>query len=282
MTELIRIRHMTADDLPLGMRLKDEAGWNQTEADWHRFLELGPEGCFVAELGGRPVGTVAACALGPVGWIAMVLVDAPVRRRGIGSRLVEHALDWLGRQGVGTVRLDATPLGRPVYERLGFLSDYELARWEGTVPERSPAPGVRLATPEDLEAVIALDRQITATDRARLIRILARQQPEGLRVVAAGEQLLGYLAFRPGSRAVQVGPGVALDQRAGRALGDAVGAACAGRRVYIDVPKANLAASRWAQLRGLVAQRDLTRMSLGRRIPDRPAHLWASSGPENG
>jgi len=279
---MIRLRRMTADDLPLGMRLKDQAGWNQIEADWHRFLELGPEGCFVADLDGRPVGTAATCVLGSVGWIAMVLVDASVRHRGIGTRLVEHALDSLNRQGVRTVRLDATPLGRPIYQRLGFLPDYELVRWEGSAPERLPPAGVRPATPEQLDAVIALDGQITATDRAALIRILARQQPEALRVFAPKEKLLGYLTFRPGWRAVQVGPGVALDEQAGRTLGDAVLASCAGRRVFVDVPKANLAATRWAQTTGLVVQRELTRMSLGQRIRDQPARLWASSGPESG
>ena len=273
---------MTADDLPLGMRLKDEAGWNQTEADWHRFLELGPEGCFVAELDGRPVGTVATCALDAIGWIAMLLVDGSVRRRGIGRRLLEHAVDWLHRQGVRTVRLDATPLGRPIYQRLGFQPDYELTRWEGTAAAGPSPPGVRPATPDEIDAVIALDTGVTATHRARLIRILARQQPDALRVLAGEGRLLGYLAFRPGSRAVQVGPGVAVDERAGLALGDAVLAACAGRRVFLDVPKPNLAATRWAQAKGLVVQRELTRMSLGQRIHDRPASLWASSGPENG
>ena len=29
MTTVIRIRPMTAEDLPLGMRLKSQAGWNQ-------------------------------------------------------------------------------------------------------------------------------------------------------------------------------------------------------------------------------------------------------------
>ena len=44
---------MTVDDIPEAMRLKDLAGWNQTAADWERFLSAGPEGCFVAEREGR-------------------------------------------------------------------------------------------------------------------------------------------------------------------------------------------------------------------------------------
>ena len=53
--------------------------------DWRRFLALQPDGCFVAECDGRPAGTTVACIFGQVGWIAMVLVDASFRGRGIAT-----------------------------------------------------------------------------------------------------------------------------------------------------------------------------------------------------
>ena len=124
----MRIRPMTGADLPLGMRLKAQAGWNQTEADWRRFLHLQPDGCFVAELDGTAVGTTAAFVFGPVAWVAMVLVDEAVRGRGVGTALMRHALAFLDGRGVRSVRLDATPLGRPIYEKLGFVAEYKIGR----------------------------------------------------------------------------------------------------------------------------------------------------------
>src|SRR5262245_6183131 len=121
---VIRIRRMTAADLSLGMRLKAANGWNQTEADWRRYLDLGGEGCVVAELDGEPVGTTATCVVGTVAWIAMVLVDAEVRGRGIGKALMSHALEHLDRRGIACLRLDATPLGQPLYEKLGFQAEF--------------------------------------------------------------------------------------------------------------------------------------------------------------
>ena len=50
----------------------------------------------------------------------MVLVDESMRQHGIGTALVEQAVEVLDRRGAETVRLDATPLGKPLYERLGF------------------------------------------------------------------------------------------------------------------------------------------------------------------
>ena len=47
---MIRLRLMTGDDVPAGLALSRQAGWNQTEADWRRALALQPDGCFVASV----------------------------------------------------------------------------------------------------------------------------------------------------------------------------------------------------------------------------------------
>ena len=236
--EMIAIRLMTAADIPLGMHLKDQAGWNQTEADWRRLLALDPEGCFVAELDGRAVGTTATTLFGPVGWISMVLVDASVRRLGIGTRLMAHALAYLDRAGAKTVRLDATPLGRPVYEKLGFVADYELARWEGAasgplppatittrIGEVRPAPqgGVpRPVTADSLAAISALDLAATGTQRRPLIERLHKEHCGAFRVSVAGGGAIAYGAWRTGSRAVQVGPLVARRRASAQTIGDTI------------------------------------------------------------
>lgn len=273
---------MTVLDIPCGMALKDQAGWNQTESDWRRLLDLEPGGCFAAEVEGRVVGTAAATAFGPVGWLAMVLVDPSMRGRGIGTRLVEHALAYLDRCGAGTVRLDATPLGEPIYRRLGFVPEYELARWEGTAYVGVLHPSILPVTADQIDAVAKLDREVTGTDRRRLIHLLHQQQPGAMRGFHVGGELLGYATFRRGSRAVQVGPAIAAAEEAGRALCGSVLRDCAGETVYVDIPVENSAASHWADSTGLVVQRRLTRMRRGPGPWDRPTQLWASSGPENG
>ena len=82
---MVDLRPMTAADLADGMRLKAEAGWNQVEADWRRFLALGGEGCFVAERQGRVVGSVTTCQFGSIGWVAMLLVEKAQRGAGSGG-----------------------------------------------------------------------------------------------------------------------------------------------------------------------------------------------------
>ena len=69
--------------------------------------------------------------------IGMVLVPPEKRRMGIGTALLMHGIEYLEAKGVAAVKLDATPLGRPLYEKLGFVVEYDLAlkqRCPGTFP----------------------------------------------------------------------------------------------------------------------------------------------------
>ncbi|MCI0463055.1 MAG: GNAT family N-acetyltransferase [Gemmataceae bacterium] len=278
---MIRIRSMTPEDLALGLRLKEQAGWNQTEADWLRFLTAEPGGAFVAELDGQPAGTLATCVFGPVAWIAMVLVDSSLRRRGVARALMEHALAWLDESGVPTVRLDATPLGQPLYEQLGFVTEHVLTRFEGFAPPTEAPPGVRAARPQDREALLRLDREATGTDRARILLPLIDEQPDSVRVVERDGEILGFLMSRPGARARYVGPCIARAGAGPLLLADAW-QSHAGEPVFIDVPLSNTHALGRAQAAGLTAQRPLTRMGRGPRVAEQVELLWASAGPEKG
>src|SRR5436309_1889399 len=148
-----------------------------------------PDGCFVAEWDGRAVATTVSCVFGSVAWIAMVLVDPEYRGRGIGKALMSHALNFLDSQGVNSVRLDATALGKPLYEKLGFVVEYELSRYEGFpkpgVPASlnlAPAPARSVqADCEDWAHLLELDLDITGTDRSKFLSRLFLEEPGAIR-----------------------------------------------------------------------------------------------------
>ncbi len=254
------------------------------EADWRRFLEMQPDACFVAEFDGVSLGTAVGCMFGSVAWIAMVLVDAEFRGRGIGTALMQHALAFVDRTGAKSVRLDATPLGLPLYEKLGFSPQYELTRYDGrlTNVNVSPQPRyVRTAKEEDLESILELDREVTRTDRRKFLLRLFGKRPQDLRIVERDGRIDGYTVLRTGSDATQIGPCVAATDAGEWLLADAC-RRLVGQRVFLDVPCSNDAAVRFAESMGLVPQRTLTRMCRGVQIDDDCARLWASSGPELG
>ncbi len=278
---MIEIRLMTIDDLKLGLRLTEQAGWNQTESDWLRFMNMEHAGCFVAELNGASVGTTATCILGQVAWIAMVLVDVNARGGGVGTALLKHALNYLDERKVKTVRLDATPAGQPIYEKLGFAPEYELARFEGIVPPGKAGPLVPKGTPDAFASIIEFDNRVTGTDRAKMLSRLFEEFPENIRIMRHGDIVEGYITIRPGANAVQIGPCIAMHKAGPALLCDALKRSV-GKQVFIDIPLDNEDAVDIAQSSGLRIQRPFTRMYRGEPVKDNVKALWASSGPEKG
>lgn len=286
-----RVRTMTSDDLPAGMSLKASAGWNQTEADWRRFLNADPAGSFVAEAGGQIIGTVATIRYeGHLAWIGMMLVDPEHRRKGVGEALMRAALGYLEACGVASVGLDATPMGRPLYERLGFVADSGLKRWSlernFIVIDKSKAAAADVgdSTRIDPDFICELDRAAFGADRSGLIRSFVEESPKR---VAACHDFSG-----PGPAVLIARPGVFADhfaawlaptvETAARVLD--IGLAQRSRPVVIaDVPDEHPWAGALLMSRGFRVARELTRMYLATgHVPAAPIAHAAILGPEFG
>src|SRR5688572_9072579 len=125
---MIIYRNMRPEDIPAGLSLCRSAGWNQLARDWELFLKISPEGCRVGvDESGKVRGTVTTVRYQHrFTWIGMVLVDSEMQRRGIGTQLLNEALQ-LARV-TETVKLDATPAGREVYLKLNFVDEYPISR----------------------------------------------------------------------------------------------------------------------------------------------------------
>jgi GNAT superfamily N-acetyltransferase len=275
------IRLMTEDDVPEGLRLSGQNGWNQLAADWQRFLAMQPDGCFLAELEGRLIGTACGCIFGSVAWVALVLVDPAYRQQGIGTALMHRVLEFLEAEQVPTIRLDATPMGQPIYEKLGFVAEYSLVRYEGVLPATAVVEGVESATAADVDAICRLDAEIHQTDRRKFLERLFAENPEAMRVVRGGDQILGYAGARPGARAVQIGPCLGGVDAGRMLLADAL-QRHAGKAVFIDIPVSHENAIALARQQGLTVQRHLLRMWRGRKVEEQAERIWAGSGPEKG
>lgn len=288
----VEIRPLGEADLPKAMRLKELAGWNQTGTDWLRLLRLEPRGCFAATEGGRLVGTVTTTTYGSkLAWIGMVLVDPSFRRRGIATRLMKAALSYLDGEGIETIKLDATPDGRYVYERLGFESELMIERWSrrglsdiGDVGdaqlERAEGAGASTIEAARLKEILELDRAAFGADRARLLESLLA---DGLVSAHIMEGAGGYALARVGASADYVGPLVASNFETATLLLDYVLARLASRPVYVDVNTRFESAVRALALRGFQKQRELVRMRRGAKTAAGTSRqVFAIAGPEVG
>jgi ribosomal protein S18 acetylase RimI-like enzyme len=287
MRSLLQVRTMLPADLPFADSLRALVGWNQTLADWQRFLRMEPQGCFLAEWDGAPAGTATTVVYGSdLAWIGMVLVHPEYRRRGIGGGLLLRCIRHLRARGVRCIKLDATPQGRPVYEKLGFRDEWTLRRWEADLSFQAPrAPDSRIQAWTEVGApqFDLLDSSAFGVSRRELMMALAQQSSCALTYESQPGTPAGCGMLRQGARALYLGPISAASAEAGIALIEALmGQGCAGR-VFWDIPDANAAAVGWAEQHGFSVQRTLTRMWLGDNLwPGNPREQFALAGPELG
>ncbi len=94
-------------------------------------------GFVVETLDGRPVGSGMLWLQpvqprpGPDGgfvqpYIHSMFTDPAFRGRGVASRIVRALVRWAEDRGYSRIALHASPMGRPVYERLGFAPSREM------------------------------------------------------------------------------------------------------------------------------------------------------------
>lgn len=281
-TDRLEIRLLAGRDVKGAMRLKEAAGWNQTEEDWRRLLRLGPRGCFAGSVGGQLVATVTTTSYGrALAWVGMVLVDPGFRRKGFATALVRAALDGLGAEGVEAVKLDATPEGAPVYEGLGFEAELLIERWARV--QGAGTGQLAVSAPVQLDGrIFEFDRRAFGADRSELLRALAEDACAGPSFVFGGGGR-GYALARRGSRATYVGPVVAEEVgTAAFLLDDLLGRLGAGP-VYVDLNTTFEGGARELAARGFVKQRELVRMRRGARTSAGTSRgIFAIAGPEVG
>jgi GNAT superfamily N-acetyltransferase len=265
---IVTLRPLGNDDLPHAYALSATAGWNQRLDDWRMLRRLAPEGSFAAVSDGRIVGTAIGIDYGTFGWIAMMLVEPSFRGHGIGRRLLEAAMSAVP-SGL-PIRLDATPLGRRLYEKYGFEDEATLTRYVGsTAALRATAARhageasarVRPLIPADLPFVLHQDPKVFGGDRGVLLEWLLRDGAGWSHVARDDGAPMTYCFGRAGRLFDQVGPVVAADERTAAALVDAaLAGAMAGGAIGIDAFDSRRAFTTWLAARGFEAQRPLFRM----------------------
>ena len=90
--------------------------------------DAGPVVRFAATVDGRMVGTALLLTTHDVAGIYVVTTMPEYRRRGIGTALTAAALEIARERGLRVGTLQASPLGEPVYRRMGFetVAEYRL------------------------------------------------------------------------------------------------------------------------------------------------------------
>jgi GNAT superfamily N-acetyltransferase len=233
------------------------------------YTKVQPDGWFVIEEDDRMVAVGGCIVYGSFSWIGLVGTHPAARGRGLATRISEYLVKWSYAKGCRTVALDASKLGRPIYERLGFRpvgSTVELAPTQMEQPRQSEVP-VSSPEPTVKDEVLEVDAEIFGGDRSGLLEMLMRGD-NGSRLVThhTAGRLSGFLFVQERL----IGPGAAGSPDVVRALiHDAMVDASPERRLLLPSGSAYLDV---LLSLGFVEQKRLTHMRHGDQGIDGPRH----------
>jgi GNAT superfamily N-acetyltransferase len=267
------LRKLTVADVADAQALSTEAGWNQTADDWRMLIELSPQGCVAIEIGGEVVSSATLTCYGTkLAWIGMVLTKIKYRGRGYAMRLLKECLRLSDEMRIESVKLDATNLGQPLYEKLGFRAEQPVERWWRAGHEDATGPSAPPSVAADWQSA---DQAAFGVDRAALLTKLAgRNTPFTVND--------SYLLTRAGREISYLGPSVSSSQpTAHRLVEHALQSRSAGGWFW-DLLLANQPAISLARELGFEPKRHLLRMVRGKDIRGNDALIYALAGFELG
>jgi GNAT superfamily N-acetyltransferase len=283
MNQELQISPLEERDLADALGLSTQAGWNQTQDDWRTLLWFAGT-CLAGRIDGQVVATGTIKFNGNCGWIGMLLVEQRYRGRGYGSRMFDVLLKvademqkylWLG--------LDATELGKPIYQKRGFREVGKIQRWQLAVPHQLPRLySVREYRPRrDFERLHALDGEAFGAFRLLLWK---NHLDIDECVCEKDDEFLGFGYSRPGRLGQYIGPVVARsDAAAGGIIAHLMErfAQDPSTPVFIDVPQ-GCSIEPWLKAEGFEVVRNWTRMVRGMAERGNPEMIFGTAGPEFG
>jgi ribosomal protein S18 acetylase RimI-like enzyme len=235
------VRTMTADEVDRVIEWAAIEGWNPGTHDARCFRAADPDGFFVGVLRGEPVGSISAVAYDAhFGFIGLYIVKPEFRGKGLGLRIWQHGIAYLGERNIG---LDGVVAQQPNYRKSGFALAYRNIRFQG-IAEAGIAGSAALldAHALPLDQLSAYDRRFFPASRDSFLREWIGQPDAVALADVVDGQMRGFGVLRRCREGRKLGPLFADDAQIAERLFTALVARCPGETVTLDVPEPNPAA----------------------------------------
>jgi GNAT superfamily N-acetyltransferase len=233
----LKIRKMSQEEAGFAIEMAAAEGWNPGIHDGELFYEADHEGFFIAELEGKPAGCASAVAYNDsFGFFGLYVVKPEFRKKGIGMKLTEKCLEYLGDRNVG---LDGVVENEKKYQQvMKFRSSYSNLRFEGR-GGGEVQNGLIEISEVPFEKLLAYDRQMFPVPRSGFLEKWVNQPDSYAFAALEGRDLKGYGVIRKCRVGYKIGPLFADDQGTAEKIFRALRASVPEETIYFDVPEPN-------------------------------------------
>lgn len=261
----ILLRAMTVADLPACHSLSQAVVWSHRLEDWELAHQCGKG--YVVESDGKVIGSALYWKWGnDYATLGLVIVSPDCQGRGVGKTLLNTLLAEL--EGT-TVRLHATPEGKPLYEKLGFVTTGNIRQYQSRELATITAPILpddcqfRLLSADDAATLTELDVLSSGMQRAVLYQALLdadnQAHTQKALMLTRDGQPAGFGMLRKFGRGYAIGPLVAASLDDAKLLVAQLLSEGTGHFVRIDIEKTS-GLSDWLTELGLTCVDEPTTM----------------------
>jgi ribosomal protein S18 acetylase RimI-like enzyme len=251
------VRPMTPGEVELSLEWAASEGWNPGKHDARCFRAADPNGFFIGTLQGEPVGCISAVAYDErFGFIGLYLVKPEFRGMGLGMRIWQHGVAYLGNRNVG---LDGVVAQQANYRKSGFRLAYRNIRFQSVV---EGAVGARVSRVSELpfNQLSNYDQRFFPACRARFLREWVGQADSVALAVVQDARITGYGVLRACVAGYKIGPLFADNEQIAEELLGALSVSVPGELITLDVPETNPAAIALAERHGMTRIFETARM----------------------
>ena len=201
-----KIKVMNELDLQFAYHLAyDIEKWTTTQSDFQRLIDFTPGGCFIAYSDDKKIGMVSTTIYDNVAWIGSLIVLPEYRGKGIGTNLMEQAIQFLEDSSIETIRLDAVFKAIPLYKKLGFEEEYESLRFISLGREMDTQK-LKPMKESELAEVILLDKKYTGLNREKILRRVYSDFPDLNFLIRRDGSTLGFIMAKNLNSVIKIGP----------------------------------------------------------------------------
>lgn len=235
--ELI-IRNAALEEMGFVIGLAAAEGWNPGIRDGEIFYEADPEGFFIAELEGKPIGCASAVAYDDnFGFLGLYVVRPDFQNRGIGLQLTGKCMAYLGDRTIG---LDGVVENEKKYQEvMEFGSYYSNLRFVGKGGGKSQEGLVKVQE-VPFGKLAEYDRRMFPAPRSGFLKSWVTQPDSYAFAALEDGDLKGYGVIRKCISGYKIGPLFADDMPIAERIFLALKSTVPDKEpVFLDVPQPN-------------------------------------------
>ena len=248
---------MDERELAMAVEWAAAEGWNPGIDDAKCFFAADPNGFFLGELEGRPVGCISAIAYdNAYGFLGLYIVAPDYRGRGFGLKLWRTAMAYLNERNVG---LDGVLAQQANYRKSGFTLAYRSIRYQGKGGGSEPRGLIDLST-VPFEEIARYDAKVFPAPRSNFLRRWIEQRKGAALGVLNDQHLTGYGVVRPCRQGFKIGPLFADDLETADTVFRGLASRVSDQPIFLDTPELNPAATVIARRYAMQAVFETARM----------------------